>query len=312
MLLALSSLYRSKIAEGADTVSATATLSVSGTGTLFESADLFSGSAALEDVTGTAADIVARVKRLIPKGWFSFAAPVRDALMGGASDAASWCYGLIGYAKLQTRLAWATGPWLDLYAYDFFQLNIRRSSTQNDAAFRARLQAELLRERVTRAGMMRAIKDLTGTAPTIIEPFNPGDCGAWDNGTFAWDTAGAWGDYLPCQAFIIVTPPGLQGVPQVGGWDTGAAAWDGGATQWVDQSMIAGQVTTQNIYDTINHTKPIGSVAWVRVGNNSSLPPSSNFSTAGNTIVTADSTIVTADSTIVTADSTMVRADRTR
>jgi hypothetical protein len=218
---------------------------------------------------GDANDIVARVKRLIPGRWFAYAAPVRDAVLGGIADGASWCFSLIAYARAQSRIATSTGPWLDLIALDYFQRNISRSSGQGDSAFLARIKAELLRERVTRAGMIRAISDLTGSAPVVFEPWNTGDTGAWDNAsTLAWDTqgAGAWGDTVfPCQAFLTVLPPGLQGIANAPGWDSAQAGWGSSASELVDQSQISGAVTTQNIYDAINHTKPMGSIMWTQI-----------------------------------------------
>lgn len=214
---------------------------------------------------GSADDIVQRVKVLLPKRWWSFVAPIRDAILGGIADLSSWSYSLIVYAKLQSRVAWATDIWLDIISRDYFGNTLPRKTNESDAVFRLRIQKELIRERVTRKGMITAIEDLTGLSAVIFEPWNTGDTGAWDNGTFALDIAGGWGDYLPAQSFLNVTPPGLQGIVGIGGWDTGYLAWDGGIGMWADMSLIVGSVTTQDIYDTINKTRPTGSIVWTQL-----------------------------------------------
>jgi len=69
--------------------------------------------------TGDSNDILTRVKMLIPFRWFSWVAPIRDAILGGLSDSMAWCYSWIVYAKQQSRIATSTGPFLDLISYDF-------------------------------------------------------------------------------------------------------------------------------------------------------------------------------------------------
>lgn len=250
--------------EGADVLSATGQQFNFANANIPE-ADTVLGFVVPTPVKGSADDIVRRIKVLLPKRWWSFVAPIRDAIIGGIADLAEWSFSLITYAKLQSRVAWATGIWLDIIAKDYFGTFIRRRSSEPDDKFRARIQKELIRERVTRAGMIQAVEDLTGLPAVIFEPWNTGDTGAWDNGTFALDIAGGWGDYLAAQSFINVTPPGIQGITGVGGWDTGYLAWDGGIGMWVDTSLIVGSVTTQDIYDTINATRPTGSIVWTQL-----------------------------------------------
>ena len=68
--------------------------------------------------TGDSNDIVTRVKMLIPFRWFSWVAPLRDAILGGLADSAAWCYSWLVYIKQQSRIATSTGPFLDLISYD--------------------------------------------------------------------------------------------------------------------------------------------------------------------------------------------------
>jgi hypothetical protein len=217
---------------------------------------------------GSSDDIVRRLSLLIPFRWFASNSPYKSAVAGGLADAAGWCYSWIPYIKAQLRVVSAYGPWLDIAAFDYFNTVIMRRPSQTDATFRQVIQKELIRERVTRAGMIQAVLDLTGRKPIVFEPWNTGDAGAWDYNWWGWDTGvGGWGDTcLPSQSFLLVFRPGLQGIPEVGGWDTGYAAWDGGyADAWVDQFEIVGAVTDNDIYRTINLTKPTGSVVWTQL-----------------------------------------------
>jgi hypothetical protein len=119
---------------------------------------------------------------------------------------------------------------------------------------------------VTRNGMTGVVTTLTGKAPIIFEPWNTGDTGGWDTGTVGFDLAGAWGDpALIAQSFITVTRPGVEGIPNVSGWDNGAGGWDVGSIEWTDQSMIVGNVTDSDIYDAVNVTRATGTIAWVAI-----------------------------------------------
>jgi hypothetical protein len=251
--------------------------------------------------TGTSADILTRVKALIPNRWFTYVAPLRDAVLGGLSDSAAWCYQWVAYAVQQSRLATSTGPFLDIIAYDFFQRNLLRNGS-NDAAFLARIKALLFQERVTRAGMVNVLTTLTGKAPIIFEPWNTGDTGAYgiamayagfnpgfangggygvalgygDNaGDFyvagnsteqASGGAGAYGSLLlPAQVFITAFRPGLQGIPGVDGYGGSIGGYGGGAIEYTSPDMITGAVTDADIYNAVTLTKPTGTVAWTRL-----------------------------------------------
>lgn len=137
---------------------------------------------AVPDVTTPSASLADRIVRLLPSRWFSTPAPVRDAIIGGISDLLAWAWWLIGYAKAQTRLATASGIFIDIFAFDYLGLTITRRTGEVDPFYSARVGKELLRERVTRAGMAQAILDLTGSAPVIIEPWLGLDCGGWTTG----------------------------------------------------------------------------------------------------------------------------------
>ena len=256
--------------------------------------------------TGDAADITTRLQRLLPARWFSTPAPNRDAILGGVADALAWAYSTIVWAKAQTRLLTSAYPMLDVWAYDYLGLSIVRRTNEPDAAFATRVKKEVLRERVTRNGMLQALLDLTGLAPVIIEPWNPGDCGAWSSTTtgqsfnrWGWTVGNSnpsisltlatqwangntafWGTMaLPNETLIGYWPPGVVGVPSVGGWGqgvgsagtqygfgwatgVGSGATVSGVSEWVSMAMMSGPVTTQDILNTIVATKPSGVIVW--------------------------------------------------
>ena len=248
--------------------------------------------------TGDQADIAGRLRSVLPPSWFPEDAPVVSALLQGFANVGAWAYGLIAFAYLQIRLATASGIFIDLFSFDYLGLLITRRAAEPDSQWRARVKQEILRERVTRGGMAQALLDLTGAAPIIIEPWNTGDCGAIGIGfAFAGNTpgtsngagigalglginngcfyitpqeaaysggAGLIGSLAyPCQSFIQVHMPGLQGVPNVAGLGTPGYAFGIGSGEMIDASNVVGAVTTQDVYDTINATKPTGSCVWV-------------------------------------------------
>lgn len=251
--------------------------------------------------TGDQADVAARLRSLIPPSWFPQDAPNVNALLQGFAAVGAWAYDLIAFAYLQIRLATASGIFLDLFAYDYLGLFIRRRKEEADDNWRARIKATILQERVTRAGMASMIKTLAGGPPIIFEPWNTGDAGGWNTGALAWagstagsspgggwnvasgwgvnasgwgltsassadasTGAGGWGSTTMPAQFLITVPPAVQqGVPQIGGWNQGPISWNG-AGEWTGASG-EGALTDQDIYDAINATKPTGSIAWTQL-----------------------------------------------
>src|SRR6266550_1991725 len=183
--------------------------------------------------TGDAADILSRVKHLLPSRWFAWVAPYRDAVIGGLSDLASWSYSWIIYARLQSRLATATSLWLDILCYDFLARNLLRAGA-TDSVFRILIKATILKERVTRPGMSTAVTTLTGNVPWIFEPWNTGDTGAYSSSTkkygqFGYGVGkGGYGSMqLPGQVFMRVVRGFPGGVPGVGGYGSGEGGYKG-------------------------------------------------------------------------------------
>ena len=169
----------------------------------------------MSGTVGSQSDILARLKAVLPSGWFPTTrpgqpsnSPVLDAFLTGPAYALSWIYSLIEYAQDQTRIATATDVWLDLAALDYFGGNLTRNSGETDTALSARIRANLLPPQITRAAMVSALTNLTGTAPSIFEPFTPADTGAYGTGEapvwrgLAYNYAGGYGSLqLPRAVF---------------------------------------------------------------------------------------------------------------
>jgi hypothetical protein len=225
-------------------------------------------------VTGSAANILDRVRKILPRGWFQWAAPMRDAIIGGLSDSAAWNYALIGYARAQTRLSTAYGIWLDIFAYDFLGRTLTRNGSP-DATFRALIKATILQERVTRAGMIAAVTTLTGNAPWVFEPWNPYDAGAYSSpavngpkyGSMGYGVGrGGYGNMqLPCQTFMKVTRGASSGIPGVGGYGSSIGGYGVGALEYAGPNIELSGVTNTMINQLVSMTKPTGTIVWLAI-----------------------------------------------
>lgn len=220
--------------------------------------------------TGDTQDILARIKAVLPRGWFPDVTPVLDGVLSGPANGWAFVYSLLAFVKLQARRLTASGVYLDMIAADFFGTFIKRRLLEPDGALSKRIGKELFREKGTRAGLIGALTDLTGRAPIVFEPANTFDTGGWDTGAFAFDSAGGWGEMdLPFQFFVTAYRPSGQGVANVGGFYTGSGwaggGWGVGAIEWVDPSMFAPQITDQDILNVIEDVRPAASIAWTRI-----------------------------------------------
>ncbi len=213
------------------------------------------------------ADFIARLQALLPLRWFAGSAPLLTALLGGLSEGWAWLYAMLGYAKVQTRIATASDSFLDLIAGDFFAASLPRRFGEADAAFRARIQHELLRPRATRAALASELLALTGRAPVIFEPARPADTGAWGM-ALGYGAAGGWGSLaLPFQCFVTAYRPTISGVPLAGGYGSGAGGFGAGALQYVSPAMVQSQVSDADILAAIASTMPVAAAAWTRIAN---------------------------------------------
>lgn len=256
--------------------------------------------------TGDVADITARLRSYLPAGWFPSdptQTPILNAVLTGIATIMSGLYALYAYVKLQTRIATATGGWLDLIAQDFFGTTLLRGFNETDNTFRARIKISLFRARGTRQSIIDVLTQLTGYAPKIIEPGRPADTGAYDLGGVAYDVAGAYGDLLVAQAFVIAYRAPGTGIPLLGGYDNPVGAYDTGSQiEYIDDSMYAGAAPDAAIYAAINAVRPAGVILWVQIQNGPPPPlptPPSYYPPAFPIIPPPDNVVITADGSYV-------------
>lgn len=252
---------------------------------------------------GTAADpesIVARLKAALPRGWLPDVSPVLDTLMTGCSASFNHVYSLLAYTARQARIMTATDVFLDLAAQDYLGTRLLRKPGQSDDVFRQRIQAEILRPRVTRQALSDALYHLTGVVPRIFEPAWPPDTGGYGfvgmtAGTglaFASATgtpagAGGWGSLnIPFQFYITAYSGNVSaGVGGIAGYYTGSggdfggwgAASNGGATsgsiQLLADASVSVIVSQDDITNLVASVVPAGSVPWLHIADLAYAPP---------------------------------------
>jgi hypothetical protein len=246
---------------------------------------------------GSQEDIYQRLVGYLPR-WFGDDPPYLSALLQGIAYAMAFVYSLIQYAKLQTRISTATDGWLDLIANDFFGSTVIRAFGQVDDDFRNVILTNMFRERGTRKSVVDILTQLTGHAPTIIEPGRPADTGAYDLGGVAYDIAGAYGDLLTAQAFVIAYRPIGQGIPLIAGYDSSSGGYDmGSQAEYIDSTMYAGAAPDAAIYAAVNAVRPAGVTLWVQIQNWPPVVPAALpyyppafpiVPTPANAVITAD------------------------
>lgn len=216
-------------------------------------------------MTGDAADMAARLRAALPARWFGDVAPVLDAVLAGIGAIWAALHGQIEAAIRQTRIATASGPFLDMIALDFFGRRLRRRTAEADAALRGRILREMARSHGTRGALVGALTDLTGRAPDVFEPARPADTGAY-NIAAAYNAAGRWGSLmLPRQCFLTAYRPDGQGIALANGWNRPAGGYNTAAQCWADPAAIGGTVTDADIAATVAAGTPAAQITWLRI-----------------------------------------------
>lgn len=214
---------------------------------------------------GDTEDMAARLRALLPTRWFADSAPVRDALLSGLATAWQAIHAQVMFARRQTRIATATGTWLEMIARDFLGARLPRRRQEADEDYAARIRAALLRPRATRPALSALLTDLTGREPRIFEPARPADTGAWGI-ALGYGQAGGWGSLaLPFQCFVTAYRPQGSGIETVAGWGCAAGGYGAGAIEYAALSMAAGQVTDADINAAIAESLPVASIGWARI-----------------------------------------------
>ncbi|MBN3757235.1 hypothetical protein G3N95_30135 [Paraburkholderia sp. Tr-20389] len=220
--------------------------------------------------TGSQSDIVVRLQQYLPRGWFGDFnnAPNINAVLQGAAWGLSTQYALLTFAALQTRIATATGGWLDLISNDFFGTALPRLQNESDGAFRARILANLFVKGPTRGDMSAVLTLITGRKPDIFEPSNTTDSGGWDGG-FYWDSGvGRWGAPMPYQSLVTAYRPATSAL-SLGELDSFRWSFDTYGA-WSDSPVTS--VTDAAIIAAVESTRAVGTVVWLRITNGPVTP----------------------------------------
>jgi hypothetical protein len=209
---------------------------------------------------GDSNDMAARMRAVLPARWFGDAAPLLQALLVGLGTGWSAIYSLIETVRAQTRIATASGGFLDLISNDFFGLALPRRPDETDAAFQARIDEALLRPRATRAALLLALTELTGRAPIVFEPARTSDTGGYRIGGVGYGAGGGWGSLaLPYQVFVTAFRPPGGGIALLAGYGTG------GVPGYGDLSMVTTIVTDADIQSEVVQVLPAATIAWMNI-----------------------------------------------
>lgn len=218
-------------------------------------------------IPGDTQDIVSRLKSTLPTRWFQATTPILDGLLSGLASTWSKLYDLLSLTRRQTRLATASGSFLDAIAQDFLGRTLPRRMAEPDSSYRRRIACELVRERDTRGAVIAALTDLTGRTPIVFEPGRPADTGAW-NGRLGYGSAGGWGSLmLPYQCFVTAYRATGSGIASVAGYGIAAGGYGTGAIEYAGLAMLTGQITDTDITNTILGVMPTATTAWTRIAN---------------------------------------------
>ena len=226
-------------------------------------------------MTGDLKDFIARLSMVLPKRWFAEQSPNLEALLTGIATPWVWLYNLITYVVSQTRLMTATDDSLDMISNDYFGRKILRKLDESDTIYRGRILAAVLREAASRPAVSAGLEDLIGNPPTIFEPANCLDTGAYGglqgNLGFkgmgmAYGHIGGWGSLsLPFQFFVTATRPPTPGVSMLAGYGTSNGGYGEGSSSYVDLSLLPGHVSDADIQTALCSLLPINAVAWLRI-----------------------------------------------
>jgi hypothetical protein len=216
---------------------------------------------------GDNSDMLARLKMVLPARWFSDTAPVLDALLTGLASAWSGLYALLGYVRAQTRIATATGIFLDIASADYLGGSLPRRVGESDGAYSARIRSNLINPRATRAGLVQILTNLTGRAPVVFEPLNATDTGGY-NVNLGYNCAGGYGSaHLPYQFFLTVYRPNNTPISNAGGYGTGPGGYGVAPMFYADAAEFAGTVSDAEIYAAVAAVVPTCSIAWTQISN---------------------------------------------
>lgn len=219
-------------------------------------------------MTGDTQDMLARIKSVLPARWFGDTTPILDAVLTGLAAAWSRLYTLLANVKTETRIATASGIFLDIASTDYFGSSLPRRAGEADAAFSARIRANLVLPRATRAGLSYTLENLTGRTPVIFEPLNATDTGGYNSNSLGYGTAGGYGTKnLPFQFFVTAYRPNATPVSNAGGYGTGPGGYNTAPMFYADTAQTTGAIEDADIYAAAAAVLPVATIAWTKISN---------------------------------------------
>lgn len=213
---------------------------------------------------GSQPDIVTRLQRLMPNGWFTNGlSQVRDALLAGCATAFAFIFSMFAYIRQQTRIATATDGFLDLIATDYFGDELLREPGQLDPSYRARILSSIFLERDTRSAIIGVLTQLTGRVPIVFEPARIPDAGAYNSNLMAYGVGRYGSMNYPYQAFVIAFRPFNNGISNIGGYNTPLAGYNTPQAAYV--SLENPGVQDSDIYAAIASVHVFGTIVWTQI-----------------------------------------------
>lgn len=223
--------------------------------------------------TGDQLDTIGRLQRWLPTRWFPTSIGTRIyATLAGFASPFQAVFAQIAYTKLQTRLGTVTDGFADLASFDYLGNRLPRIAGESDAAYVARIKANIFLKANTRAAVLAAVESVTGYPARAIEPWQPNDTFVWGKSFWGVDTAanpGNWSDGNQRYNGLIVCslPADGQGTGSRFGW--GNFFWATGPTNAVASgswwTTFIASTAIGLIYSAINRTKVFGTQVWVQI-----------------------------------------------
>ncbi len=218
-------------------------------------------------MVGDQADMLARLKLVLPRRWFGDETPVLNGLFAGLAFAWAWLYELVAFVERQARISTASGVFLDMAAQDYFGGHLSRRAGEGDAAYGQRIRNNLLAPRATRAALQAMLENLTGRKPVIFEPANISDTNGYNFGR-GYNVTGGYGSLaMPFQFFVEAYRPNNTPVSNAGGYGKGPGGYGHGPMYYADRNLFSGTISDTEIYAAIASVCPTASIAWTQISN---------------------------------------------
>jgi hypothetical protein len=213
-------------------------------------------------MNGDASNMASRMHAMLPEGWFGDVTPVLQSVLQAVGAGLSAFWMLLQSVITQTRIATATGSFLDQISQDFFGSGLPRYVDEVDDAFRTRITEALLRPRSTRAALREALYQMTGRLPRVFEPARTTDTGGYAIGGIGYGAGGGWGSLaLPYQFFLTAYRPLVGGIPELAGYS------GPGVPVYGSLAMEVSGIPDSVIEAAVPPLLPAATIAWMNISN---------------------------------------------